>query len=98
MKLRNPKKGLINIKNKDNECFRWCHIRHLNPQKKDPQRIKKEDKWLIGGLNYEGIDFPVSQNNTTKLRLRTASESTFLVMKKDNHSQSTFLKKSSKTK
>ena len=26
--LRNPKKGLINIKNKDNECFRWCYIRH----------------------------------------------------------------------
>ena len=29
--LRNPKKGLINIKNKDDKCFRWCHIRHLNP-------------------------------------------------------------------
>ena len=37
--LRNPKKGLINIKNKDDECFRWCHIRHLNPHEKDPQRI-----------------------------------------------------------
>ena len=35
--LRNPKKGLINIKNKDDECFRWCHIRHLNPQEKNPQ-------------------------------------------------------------
>jgi len=31
--LRNSSKGLINIKNEDdNECFRWCHIRHLNPQ------------------------------------------------------------------
>ena len=39
--LRNPKKGLINIKKKDDECFRWCHIRHLNPQEKDPQSIKK---------------------------------------------------------
>ena len=29
--LRNPKKGLINVKNKDDKCFRWCHIRHLNP-------------------------------------------------------------------
>ena len=26
MELRNPRKGLINIKNKDDECFRWCHI------------------------------------------------------------------------
>ena len=32
--LRNPKKGLINIKNKDDECFRWCHIRHLNRHKR----------------------------------------------------------------
>ena len=24
--LRNSKKGLINMKNKDEECFRWCHI------------------------------------------------------------------------
>ena len=39
--LKNSNKGLINIKNKDNECFRWCHVRHLNPQEKDPQRIKK---------------------------------------------------------
>ena len=42
--LRNPMKGLINIKNEDNECFRWCHIRHLNPQIKHPERIKKDDK------------------------------------------------------
>ena len=42
--LRNSAKGLINMKNKDNECFRWCHIRHLNSQDKDPQRIKKSDK------------------------------------------------------
>ena len=44
IELQNSTKRLINIKNKDDECFRWCHIRHLNPQKKDSQRIKKEDK------------------------------------------------------
>ena len=38
--LRNPKKGLININNKDDECFRWCHIRHLNPQTEHPEIIK----------------------------------------------------------
>ena len=61
--LRNPKKGLINIKNKDAECFRWCHIRHLNPQEKNPQRIKKEDKKMINEMNYEGIEFPLSQKH-----------------------------------
>ena len=65
--LRNPKKGLINIKNKDDECFRWCHIRHLNPQEKDPQRIKKEDKKMINELNYDGIDFRLSQKHYNKV-------------------------------
>ena len=67
IELRNPKKGLINIKNKDAECFRWCQIRHLNPQEKDPQRIKKEDKKMINEMNYEGIEFPVSQKHYNKV-------------------------------
>ena len=57
--LRNSAKGLINMKNEDNECFRWCHIRHLNPQDKDPQRIKKTDKQYVGKLDYSNIEFPV---------------------------------------
>ena len=65
--LKNPKNRLINIKNKDDECFRWCHIRHLNPQEKNPQRIKKEDKQSIEGLNYEGIEFPISQKHYNKV-------------------------------
>ena len=65
--LRNPKKGLINIKNKDDECFRWCHIRHLNPQTEHPERIKKEDKKMINELNYDGIDFPLSQKHYNKV-------------------------------
>ena len=63
----NPKKGLINIKNKDDECFRWCHISHLNPQTEHPERIKKEYKQPIEGLNYEGIEFPVSQKHYNKV-------------------------------
>ena len=58
--LQNSAKGLINLKNKDNECFRWCHIRHLNPQDKDSQRIKKTDKNYIGELDYSNIKFPVT--------------------------------------
>ena len=54
--IKNPK-SLINIKNEDNECFRWCHIRHLNPQNKNPQRIKKIDKNLIKQLDYSNIEY-----------------------------------------
>ena len=42
--LRNPKKGLINIKNKDEKCFRWCHIRHLNPQEKTLRELRKRTR------------------------------------------------------
>ena len=65
--LRNSKKGLINMKNEDEECFRWCHIRHLNPQIKYPERIKKEDKKMINKLNYDGINFPLSQKHYNKV-------------------------------
>ena len=30
VELRSPRKGLINIKNKDKKCFLWCHVRHIN--------------------------------------------------------------------
>ena len=65
--LRNSAKGLINMKNEDNECFRWCHIRHLNPQDKYPQRIKKSDKAFIKNLNYSGIEFPVTTKQYNKI-------------------------------
>ena len=65
--LRNPKKGLINMKNKDKECFRWCHIRHLNKQDKNPERIKKEDRKMVEKLNYDGITFPVMTKHYKKV-------------------------------
>lgn len=30
--LQRHNKGLINLINNDNECFRWCNIRYLNPK------------------------------------------------------------------
>ena len=98
MELRNPKIGLINIKNKDDECFRWCHIRHLNPQEKDPQRIKKEDKKMFNELNYDGIDFPLSQKHYTKVQEHNSIGSMCLVMKMDNHFPFTSPKRHSETK
>ena len=65
--LRNSAKGLINLKNEDNECFRWCHIRYLNPQGKDPQRIKKDDRQYIKNLDYQGIKFPVTIKQINKI-------------------------------
>ena len=45
----------------------WCHIRHLNPQAKDPQRVKIFDKNYVSNLDYTGIEFPVTSNQYNKI-------------------------------
>ena len=52
-------KSLINIKNKDIECFKWCHIRFINPANSHPERINKQDKKIASTLDYRGINFPM---------------------------------------
>ena len=42
VKLSSPRKGLINIRNKDEKCFLWCHARNINLLNKHPERIFKK--------------------------------------------------------
>ena len=70
IELRNSSKGLINMKNEDNNCFRWCHVRYMNPQEKDSQRIKKSDKEYIQKLNYNNIEFPVAVKQYNKIKIQ----------------------------
>ena len=72
--LQNSAKGLINMKNEDDECFRWCHIRHLNPQDKTPQRIKKSDKEYVDKLDYSGIEFPVTTDKKKYEKIEKQNE------------------------
>ena len=53
--LKNSMKRLINIKNSDNKCFLWSHVKHLNLVKRNSQRINKEDKKIVNKFNYEEI-------------------------------------------
>ena len=39
VKLKSPRKGLINIKNKDQKGFLWRYVRHINSSKEHPERI-----------------------------------------------------------
>ena len=57
--LNNSMKGLINLKNKDDKCFKWCHIRFINPTNSHPERINKKDKEIAKSLDYRGINFPM---------------------------------------
>ena len=57
-KLKN-KKAVINIKNEDNQCFKWCIARALNPVDKNPNRLAKELIEQSKSFNWEGLKFPV---------------------------------------
>jgi len=58
------KKAIINMKNTDNQCFKWCIARALNPAKreieKNPGRIRKHLRKQAESLNFKGIEFPMS--------------------------------------
>ena len=57
--LRSSKTGLINIKNKDQKCFLWCHVRHINPAKPHPEKTGK----IAEKLHYDEINFPEQEND-----------------------------------
>ena len=47
VELKSPRKGLINIKNKDQKCFLWCCVRHSNPSKNIQNELGKLIKKLV---------------------------------------------------
>ena len=42
-----------------NEFFKWYHVRFVNPQSKNSDRINKQDKKVAKTLDYGGINFPI---------------------------------------
>ena len=60
-------KGLINLKNKDHKCFMWCHVRLINPQNRNAERINKQDKKIAANLNYSDIVFALDMNDYEKI-------------------------------
>ena len=50
-------KALININEKDLKCFMWFHIRLINPQNKNAERINKEDNKIASTLDYPVLIF-----------------------------------------
>ena len=53
------KKAIINMKNQDNECFKWCVLRALNPVEKNKERVDKNLISKQDTINMVGIKCPV---------------------------------------
>ena len=52
------KKALINIKNRDNECFKWAVTRFLHPIDRDSEKMSKILREQSEKYNWDGISFP----------------------------------------
>ena len=70
IELRNARKGLINIKNKDKKCFLWYHVRHINPSKENSERLRKIDKKIVSDLDYDGIQFSLQEKDFYKIEVK----------------------------
>ena len=70
VELKSPRKGLINIKNKDQKCFLWCHVRHINPSKEHPERIRKDDKKIAEKLDYDWLSFLCKKKDFSKIEVK----------------------------
>ena len=68
VELRSPRKELINIKNKDEKCFLWCLVGHINLLNKHPERILKMPKKLLKNFIMMGLSFLYMKKILTKLK------------------------------
>ena len=58
------KKAIINMQNEDNQCFKWCIARALNPVKRDAERTTKILRGQAEELNWDGVTFPMPCTDT----------------------------------
>ena len=68
VKLKIPRKRLINIKNKDRKCSLWCHVRHINSSKEHPEIILKTDKKLLKNVVMTELGFQCKKKILARLK------------------------------
>ena len=67
--LDHSRKGLIVFQNTDdNECFKWCLVRYLNPADHNPRRITKTDKDFAKRLHFKDMKVPSKTKDVHKIR------------------------------
>ena len=60
-------KGLINVQNEDNEYFKWCLVRYLNPVNKIPAKIINVDREFAKQVNFQDLKLTVHKKDYAKI-------------------------------
>lgn len=58
------KHAVINVKNNDNQCFKWAVLSALHPANDNCNRLSKYERFK-NELNFDGIEFPVTLKDIT---------------------------------
>ena len=74
---------MVNIQNtNDNECFKWCLVRNLNPADSRLASITKADKDFEKRHDFKDINFPGKTRDIHKTeKKKNQFALAFLVMK-----------------
>lgn len=65
-KYQNSVYKLINMKNTDHECFKWCIARSRCLDERNPQNVSKRVKLEASTINWQGLKFPMPVNSIDK--------------------------------
>ena len=64
------KKAVVNLKNVDEMCFKWCATRACFPVEKNAERISEELRNQAKTLNWNGLSFPTPLSDISKFERR----------------------------
>ena len=64
---------MINLRNEDEECFKWAITRALNPVENNSERIDIKHREKSEVLNLEGLKFPVNLSDINKFENNNSS-------------------------
>ena len=67
------KKAIINLKNEDDECFKWAITRELNPVENHPERIDRKLRETSKVLNWKGLKFSVNLSDINRFENHNSS-------------------------
>ena len=69
---------MINIQNTDdNECFKWCLVRCVNPTDHNPRKITKIDKDLTKRFDLKNVTFSVKIRDVHKIEKKKKKKKEF---------------------
>ena len=88
-----PRKGLVNIQTtNDNECFKWCFVRYLNPADRNPVIIRKADKNFAKRLDFKYIKVSVKIRDIYRIEKKNSIVISVFAYNKKKNIQSMYQK------